>query len=205
MADVDDLFLELKSYIEELTGKFVSKYVPADPTTQPSAYEHDVRAYCVLCHAAFEDFVERVVLLVASHSVDAWTNSRKPSHVVACLLCWHGAVLNIDTDENASETKPFDYIRPLLESAKGAFSKEVHKNHGISITYLRSLLIPVAMEVPQDANLLNSLKKLTDGRGSYAHKGRVKSVLAPEDAKRYVDDVLTLCDDIRAKAGVKLA
>ena len=51
-----------------------------------------------------------------------------------------------------------------------------------------------------DANLLNSLEKLADGRGSYAHKGKVKTVLAPEDAKKYVQDVLTICDGVRVKA-----
>jgi hypothetical protein len=67
------------------------------------------------------------------------------------------------------------------------------------------LLIPVAIEVPQDANLLNSLGKLAEGRGTYAHKGRVTTVLVPEDAKLFVEDVLILCDDVRAKALVKLS
>jgi len=158
----------------------------------------------VLCHAAFEEFVEAVVLAVAKHSVNQWITARKATDVVVALLCWHGAKLRIDDDENSPETKPFDYLRPLLEKAKVAFSYEVHTNHGVSILYLRSLLIPVAIEVTNDANLLNSLGKLAEGRGASAHKGRVKTVLVPEDAKRYVDDVLSLCDDIRAKALLKL-
>lgn len=88
--------------------------------------------------------------------------------------------------------------------AKAAFSNHVFKNHGVSIFYLRNLLIPVAIEITQDANLLNSLRKLAEGRGDYAHKGRAKMVLAPEDAKRYVEDIPILCDDVRAKALLKL-
>ena len=34
----------------------------------------------------------------------------------------------------------------------------------------------------------------------YAHKGRVPTVMAPEDAKQYVKDVLILCDDVKLKA-----
>jgi hypothetical protein len=87
-----------------------------------------------------------------------------------------------------------------IEEAKAEFSRKVYNNHGISILYLRALLIPVAIEIKQDLKLLNSLQKLAEGRGIYAHKWRVKTVLAPEDAKRQVEDVLDLCNDIRGKA-----
>ncbi len=200
MADINALYSELVGYTQELTTKFVASYIPANPTTPPSDYAHDVRAYCVLSHAAFEEFVEAVVLTVANHAVDRWIVDRKVNDVVPALLAWHGAKLQVDDNENNQETKPFDYLRPLIENAKAAFSLEVYKNHGVSILYLRSLLTPVAIEIKQDANVLNSLKKLTEGRGTYAHKGRVKAVLAPEDSEKYVKDVLSLCDDIRAKA-----
>lgn len=200
MADIDALYADLSAYIHELAVKFVDAYIPADPAIQPSAYSHEVRAYCVLCHAAFEEFIETVVLKVATKAVETWTLSRRINDVIPSLLTWNGAKLKIDDDASKPETKPFDYLRLLIDAAKAAFSKEVHDNHGVSVVYLRSLLIPVAIEVKNDPTLLNSLQKLTDGRGAYAHKGRVKSVLAPEDAKQYVGDVLLLCDDIRKKA-----
>ncbi|HEY0722566.1 MAG TPA: HEPN domain-containing protein [Pyrinomonadaceae bacterium] len=205
MANLNALYGDLNSNVQELAAKFVDKFIPADPAASPSIYELDVRAYCVLSHAAFEDFIEAVVLAVCGHAVDQWITARKTTDVVLALLCWNGAKLTIDDDENSPETKPFDYLRPLVENAKAAFSREVHMNHGVSVRYLRSLLIPVNIEVPQDANLLNSLGKLAEGRGTYAHKGRVKSVLVPEDAKRYVEDVLRLCDNICKQAVAKLA
>ncbi len=163
-------------------------------------YAHDVRAYCVLCHAAFEDYMETLVLTVASHAVDRWIIARKINDIIPALLAWNGAKIQIDDNEKAPETKPFDYLRPLVLEAKASFSREVYKNHGVSILYLRNLLIPVAIEINPDANLLNSLEQLAEGRGNYAHKGKVKAVLAPEDAKKYVKDVLTICDDVRLKA-----
>jgi len=204
MADVNVLYTDLEKYIGELTAKFIDVYLPANPGTPPSAYTHEVMAYSVLCHAAFEEFIEEVVLAVADNAVSQWIMARKVTDTITALLCWHGAKLKIDQNENAQETKPFDYLRPLIEDAKAAFSGEVKRNHGVSILYLRGLLIPVAIEIKQDANLLNSLKQLADGRGNYAHKRRVKTVLAPEDAKRYVQDVLILCDDVRAKALLRL-
>lgn len=205
MVDVNALHGELEAYVTELARKFVDGYIPADPGTPPDTYAHDVKAYCILSHAAFEEFIEGVALGLTDYATEQWLSQRKVSDVIIALLCWHGAKMKIDDDDNSPETIPFDYLRPLIENAKASFSKEVNRNHGVSILYLRSLLIPVAIEITQDANQLNSLKKLAEGRGDYAHKGRGKGVLVPEDAKHYVQDVLALCDDVRAKAVDKKA
>ncbi|MDF0676572.1 MAG: HEPN domain-containing protein [Nitrospira sp.] len=205
MVDVNALHGELTRYVGELAAKFVNQYIPANPETSPDTYAHDVKAYCILAHAAFEDFIEEVALSLTDYAAEQYRSQRKISDVTLALLCRYGAKLKIDDDETSIEIKPFDYLRNLVEEAKTSFSKEIHKNHGVSILYLRSLLIPVAIEITQDANQLNSLRKLSEGRGAYAHKARVRSVLAPEDAKRYVEDVLALCDDVRAKAVSEIA
>lgn len=205
MVDVNALHSELKAYVAELGAKFVDRHIPADPNASPDSYVYDVKAYCILSHAAFEEFIERVALGLTDYATKQWMSHRKVSDVIIALLCSHGGKMKIDEDENSLETKPFDYLRPLIDEAKTSFSKTIHKNHGVSILYLRTLLIPVAIEITQDSNLLNSLKKLTEGRGNYAHKWREKTVFAPEDAKGYVQDVLALCDEVSAKALGKIA
>ena len=200
MIDINARHGELKAYLTELAEKFVDSYIPANPSTVPDEYSFHVKAYCILSHAAFEEFIEDVALGVTDYAAEQWRSQRKISDVLLALLCWHGSKMKIDDNEDSQERIPFDYLRPLIDDAKASFSKEVNRNHGVSILYLRNLLIPVAIEISQDANQLNSLKKLAEGRGVYAHKGRGKSVLAPEDAKRYVTDVLALCDDVRARA-----
>jgi hypothetical protein len=172
MVDVDADYRELSAYVNELAIKFIDKYIPADPSIHPSAYVHDVRAYCVLSHAAFEEFIETAVVAVSSHAVDQWIARKRVNDVIPALLSWYGAKLKIDDDERSPETKPFDYLLPLIEEAKAEFSRKVYNNHGISILYLRGLLIPVAIEIKQDLNLLNSLQKLAEGRGIYAHTVR---------------------------------
>jgi hypothetical protein len=56
MVDVNAHYTELTAYVAELAQKFVNGYIPADPNTPPDAYAHDVKAYCILSHAAFEEF-----------------------------------------------------------------------------------------------------------------------------------------------------
>jgi hypothetical protein len=200
MVDVNALHGELTAYVTELAEKFVDRHIPADPSAPPDTYAYEVKAYCILSHAAFEEFIEAAALGVADYATKQWLSQRKVSDVIIALLCCHGVNLNISDKDNPPKGTPFDYLCPVIENAKASFSKVIHKNHGVSIPYLRSLLIPVAIEITQDVTQLDSLMKLAEGRGNYAHKGRVKGVLAPEDAKQYVQDVLALCDDIRAKA-----
>src|SRR6185436_7360169 len=104
MADIEHAYNGLSGYISELESKFVDAFLPADPATPPSAYAHDVKAFCVLSHAAFEEFVESVVLTVAAHAVDQWTSARKVNDVIPALLAWHGAKLKIDENEKNPET-----------------------------------------------------------------------------------------------------
>ena len=116
------------------------------------------------------------------------------------LVLYCGLKLEIDEDERKNETKVFDYLRPIFDEVKRKFSTDVHNNHGISLKYLRSLLIPVAIDIKEDIRLKNSLQKLASERGEYAHKRLIRHVLAPEDARNYVNDCLELCEDVKAKA-----
>jgi hypothetical protein len=200
MTDMNSHYIELKDDVLRLEEKFINRYLPANPETNPAEYTLDVRAYCVLSHAAFEEFIETVALSVVTRAVEQWVISRTVNNVIPALLSCHAPKQNIQDFEKSDIFKPFDYLRPLIEQAKATFSKHVHDNHGVSLTYLRSLLLPAAIEITQDANLLNSLHKLAEGRGAYAHRGRVTTVLAPEDAKRYVQDVLKVCEDILSKS-----
>ena len=86
-----------------------------------------MKAYCVLAHAAFEEFIEAIVIAVLDHSVERWIIERKADDVIIGLLCWYGPNLKIDDDENSAETKPFDYLRPIIIEAKVAFSRYVHQ------------------------------------------------------------------------------
>jgi hypothetical protein len=111
--------------------------------------------------------------------------------------------LKIDEDEAAREKKVFDYLKPIFDEAKDKFSKEVAKNNGASVKYLRKLMIPVAIDIKDDVKLA-SLKQLAKERGDFAHRQRlIRRVLGPEDAKNTVKDCLEVCDDIRNKANAK--
>jgi hypothetical protein len=203
MADIDLLFTELQKHINELEQEFIQPFLPANPAIGPDQYALKVRAYCILSHAAFEEFFETIALEVMDRSITEWLNTRKITDSLLTLVSCYGLKIDIEDDKLQ---KVFDHLYRLLEEAKRTFSREIHDNHGISQKYLRKLLIPVGLDLKQDDPvLLNSLVQLSNERGPYAHKGTVNRVLAPEDAKKYVVDCLELCSDIRLKAVKKFA
>ena len=75
------------------------------------------------------------------------------------------------------------------------------ENHGIDIKYLRKLLLPVGIEFPKTTRVLNSLERLKNIRGIYAHSHKRKEdSISPEEALNIVYDVLEMVKIIKNKA-----
>lgn len=206
MIELGTFFDELLNQVCELDEKFLLQYFPVSPALSPADFALDVHAYCVLAHAAMEEFVERVALRVMHKTVDAWTTRQVTSDTLVLLLAHNG--LNVVTEAKPGQALPSvsDQINSACNAARDRYSKAIHKNHGVSPEYLQSMLVPLAIDVTGDANLINSLRQLAKARGAYAHSpmAAVKNPMAPEDARKYVLDCLVLCEDIYMKAVGKL-
>ena len=55
-----DLYNDLSKEILFLTEKYINIYIPAIPADTPDIFEHDVKSYCILSHACFEEYIENV-------------------------------------------------------------------------------------------------------------------------------------------------
>lgn len=76
MPLVDDLSAELGRQIEQVEAEFLSRYFPANPDDGPDKYHLHVKAYCLLAHAAFEDFVEKISFELMKFSIEHWYETR---------------------------------------------------------------------------------------------------------------------------------
>lgn len=205
-ARIDAQYVELESYLSEVEKVFVQPFLPVDPAVGPEVYKFHVTAYCVLAHAAFEEYVEDVALRVVSESIKNYVNSsgNKINKSLVALTLFFEKKVTIDEDEDINEVRFFDRFRNMLSEIKTSYSNDIYKNHGVSIKYLRKMLVPIAIDIKDDAILKNSLKQLANARGTYAHKKISEKFLAPEDAVNYVKDCLALSQDIRDKAKLVL-
>jgi hypothetical protein len=197
---------ELKSILDEeirvLDERFMKRWIPALPEHAPDEFQHDVKAFCVLAHAAFEEFAEDVSLIAVKNARDAWL-AKKFSPATVALLGAYTFVLDISDDEDVAQERIFDQVRKALDAHIDRHSKSISSNHGFSLKYLRSMLLPVGIDIPDSVKHIASLRELADARGSYAHTRanralygqwkRADRPMEPEKAKNAVYDCLELC------------
>lgn len=210
---LDVLTEGLQRHIEDLKDRFLDQFLPPDPAHRPENYEHEVKAACVLAHAALEEFVESVSMLVMTASIDRWMTERRATDSLLALCLRHGVAIKVEDDEEVPQRSCFDLLREAVGEAKKRHSKSIQDNHGFSLKYLRAALIPVSINPPVDLRLTESLKTLTSARGAFAHSaakraefpvgrksGRARATLSPEDAWNAISDCLLLCKEIAGSA-----
>lgn len=202
MQDAESLFHDLTINVARLEDTFINSFL-LEAAAKPEEYDLPVRAYCVLSHAALEEYFEGIALYVMKQSINDYVLHKRVRDSLLTLTAYNQLELKVNEDESTDEIRTFDVIRPMLEDVKTRFSRSVHKNQGISIKYLRRLLNPVAVDIKQDSNLKNSLMQLAKERGTFAHRGAARKIVSPEDAKNYVNDCLELCRDIKDKTDLK--
>lgn len=208
------MFLLLSMSDEELKNKYkaleyhilelIIRYI--DPHKNifegPDEYNLDVHSFCILCHAAFEEFIEDITL----YSIDKIEKNfkspqRKFSFATLCLLHFDENSKKLN-DEKDWPVVYNDYLADRITKRKSELSKyATQENHGIDIKYLRKLLQPIGIEVPNNPNETSALAKLKSIRGAYAHSyARSPKSISPEDAEDIVYDVLHMVERIKDKA-----
>lgn len=202
--EIDSLYEELAEYLQKIEMKFLDRIGEEDDLTN---WEEEIKAYCLLAHAAIEEYIEIISAKVMSESIDRYlfSGGKNMNNALLGLLAWHGKLKEKIEKESESDDwskKTFDYLRECMEEIKDKFSQELKANHGVTIKNLRNILLPIALTVKDDPNLKSSLTQLTEGRGSYAHfRIKVKKIFNPKDVRQYVSDCREeLCCDMRDKA-----
>lgn len=203
MTTVKSLQDDLGSEIASLKKRFIERWLPADPNLGPEAFEHDVKAFCVLAHAVFEEFAEELSLLAMESARLAW-RSRRFSHGTIALLCGYKRTVEFVDNDFEDQQRVRDQVESGIERCRASHNYTISQNHGFSRAYLRSLFTPVGVDVPDDASLLQSLSELAEARGSFAHSransahfGKRRSArrpMTPERAQEIVEGSLLLCE-----------
>ncbi len=210
MAILDKLEAELDGQIKLISDEFISRYLPANPEDGPDVYHQHVKAFCILAHAAFEDFVERTSLALMMHAVEVWYKDRTLTTPLVSLLLFYRSSLEAVDNEEEDQPRNFDQIRAQIDEVKRAHSRAITDNHGFSLKYLRSILTPVAIDIAIDPSISNSLRTLADARGSFAHsvaelgifvdRKKARHPMTPEKARDVVVDCVALCKKILVEA-----
>jgi hypothetical protein len=184
--------------VKEIETRFLVPHLGPPSLTVPSRKEIlDVAAYVVLVHGALEDFAEGLALWVLGRSVSNWTMKKKTSRSTVSLLLYQKV-----PPDDAPPVSVFDNIRTALDDAKVRMSKVVNDNHGITLNHLRTLFIPLGVNVPADPVLTASLDLLVTIRHQWAHRDRRRAQVfrSAKDVQNTVSDCLILAKKLSVEA-----
>ncbi len=183
----------LELYLLTLEEKYISPH--QNPMESPGEYGLDVKSFCILAHAAFEEFLESLCIHLLDEVEEKFVNTQRVSYTSLCLLHFKGTDKDPDDDNWKDDDRLFDRLRNQIRDIKSSYSKYiVNNNHGINLKYLKKLLVPLGLDLPSDMREISSLDNLAKYRGVYAHTFQRKEVsISPEDAWTYVQDVYRMC------------
>lgn len=194
-------FKDLENHLLDLGIKYIDPH--RSKLEPPDDYKLDVHSFCILSHAAFEEFLEDVTLYSIDRIESEFkSRNRKISYATICLLHFDEHPVSLTDEKKWTSMLLNDYLASRLVSRKAELSRYANQeNHGIDVKYLRKLLLPIGIDVPIDVKELASLDTLKKVRGTYAHSyARNNRPLAPEDAENAVFDVLEMVIKIKDKA-----
>jgi len=168
------LYISLQDRIGQLDKHFLSKI---DPSRQADECEVDlIRAYCLLSHAEFENYIEQSILATAEAAMKKW--QKKPNDISAIILSF--LLIN---NENISPSqkihKSFNDLKSKLE-----------KNHGIKTHNIDNITKPIGFVM--DGTLQATLHSFGGTRGDIAHNShKTTHALDMNSEKSTVAQILT--------------
>lgn len=186
-SHLETVYLKLQDYLLDLEIKYIEPIISKPIPDKED--DLDMRSYCVLSHAAFEEFAETVASFALEEIIKRFIDSQEIS-LGLCTILHFGASKSDSLDDIDIL---YDYISEALKNVKSAMSTEIRKNnHGTSMKYLKKMLIPLGVSIPNNPLLSNSLEQLANHRGAFAHNfsnARITKVPSPVELQKYVEDV----------------
>lgn len=184
--------------IKEVEHRFLAAHVSTATLGAPSRAEIlDVAAYVVLVHGALENFVEGLALWVLTRSVENWVKKKRTTRCTASLLLYEKI-----PDDDGPIPSVFDNLRLSLDAAKDRLSKEIRENNGVATQHLRTLFLPLGVNVPSDPILIGSLDLLVKLRHQWAHQYRhgAHVIKSAKDVQTTVSDCISLAKKLSSEA-----
>lgn len=231
MTIFDTLYQKLDKNLNDLFNKFIRAFLEEDTSTHSpllfkikenlddETYRLDTNAYTVLAHASLEEYFEQIALQLVEKSILEWQTNQKVTDTLLTLIAFavgkkgeEGKEIKLKFLEYKSDnvrerhelSQAKNQINNILGQAKSIFKNHVNENNGIALKYLMKLLIPVAIDINQNIDLMDSLDKLKKVRGEIAHKsGVVNHIYNPIECYQIVEHCKKLAEDVLNQANAK--
>ena len=172
------LYNTLSARLTQLDGHLL----PAiDPTLNYSDRDRDLtRAYCLLCHAEIESYIEGIILQVATDAYTKWSLNKQ----IISPIIFHLAYSY--KHENGKKEPPYSMVVKSFKNLKATISG----NNGIKESNTTNLLKPIGFEM--DTTLQSTLHGFGKTRGQIAHTSfQTQQPLDPATEKSNIVQILS--------------
>lgn len=173
----------LKSRISQLE----SHLLPAiDPTLSYSDKDRDLtRAFCLLCHAELEAYLEDITKEVVDRAFLKW----KSDQTIISPIIFHLA-FNYKQETGKAKEPPFQMVGKTYSSLIDG----IKKNHGIKEHNLIGFFKPIGYEI--DPTLQSTLNDYGKNRGDIAHTSfSTQQPLDPSTEKSNINQILVALEN----------
>lgn len=203
----------LEQRIEFVLSKYLMKHCQPEHSLDdfgllPSNDEQlDIEACCLVCHAAFEEYIEQTLLVFTQNQIESYKQTGFPNETVLSLSMFSGDISS--SIANDSQLKNLHALfSKQIERMYSKYEKATGVNHGISMKYLRDLLPKIGLPLNHDSGQVSAISLLANKRGIFAHTFsnslRTKRPWGAQQCETTIKDCLDLCKALTARMKVKM-
>lgn len=147
-----------------------------------------VKSYILLCHAAFEQYLERICVDVSNEAVEKFNDKGRISKVIVSMTAYETIA---QIDDNISRRRitldVAQNFQTFVNQARVNINNQVDRNHGVRIQNQKQMLQPIGVD-PEETDLAtaNALDAFGSKRGEIAHTFRIHRVETRSSAENEV-------------------
>ncbi len=156
-------------------------------------HELKLRSFVLLCHAAFEEYLERVSLAVLSNSLMAFEEDGVVRDPLLAASSFYKIVLANEVNARVAGDRLQDVLDVVFKRAISEHQKAVDENHGVKTKDQDALFLPLGVRVFEFDRLLSqSLNSFGVLRGGMAHGFGMKTIAPKAGQEAKIHSIIRL-------------
>lgn len=141
------------------------------------AHHLKVQSYLLLCHAAFEEYIESLAKIILDESVKEFNNKGEINRCIVSLIVFETvAQFDKNTPRKQIRANVVSNLSKFVNVAKNNHVGTINGNNGVKLRDQRAVLLPVGID-PEEADSVTaaSLDAFGVKRGGIAHKFKIRT------------------------------
>jgi hypothetical protein len=156
-------------------------------------HELKLKSYVLLCHAAIEEYLERVSLAVLSNSFLAFEKDGVVRDPLIAACSFYKIVLISEVSARAPGDRLNEVFDAVFKRALSEHRKAVEENHGVKTKDQDALFLPIGVRIFDFDRLLSqNLNSFGGLRGGFAHGFGIRTVAPRAGQESKVRNILNL-------------